>query len=115
MRTLLIIAALVVVSSTAFADLRNVSGSLSLAPDTLTEYPSRIDTLRFDRINGVWKPITDTVWAKKIQVWLTPDQYKKLLELLAPPKDWWRNIDTIPISRIQCDTVNWIGDVGVTH
>lgn len=80
MRFLLIVAALVVVSSTAFA---------ADKPDTVTQYPSRIDTLRFDRINGVWKPITDTVWAQKIQVWLTPDQYKRLLELLAPPKSWW--------------------------
>lgn len=61
--------------------------------DTTRFYPV-IDTVKFvcekwfTRPSGdsghKWIPVLDTIWKPKIQVFLTPDEWKKLQELLHP-------------------------------
>lgn len=95
--------------------------------DTLNCYPDKIDTVRFEKKcesvemgNGCvlpryktvckWVPVCDTTWTRKIAVYLTPSEIKKLMELLHP-KPW--GFDSLSITRqlrlapIQVDTANW--------
>ena len=71
--------------------------------DTTRFYPV-IDTVRFDKIHICgrkhiynshvidsgyykWVPVLRTIWKPKIQVYLTPEEWKKLMELLHPPRN----------------------------
>jgi hypothetical protein len=79
--------------------------------DTTKFYPV-IDTTGFKKVHGCWQPILDTIWKPKIQVYLTPGEWKKLRELLHPSLGIRIILDTFPNYTPLNDNV--IGDSLIT-
>jgi hypothetical protein len=90
---------------------KNLDTSVGFHYDTTKFYPV-IDTTGFKKVHGCWQPILDTIWKPKIQVYLTPGEWKKLRELLHPSLGIRIILDTFPNYTPLNDNV--IGDSLIT-